>query len=180
MLRTFKIALFSATLMVTACKKADQPATPSAEPVAKVAAPAKPGDPPATPGDPSVKPGDPSAKPGDPSATPGDPAAPAATGNTELENKGIAMMYRMGEVFAANAQNCEKLATDLKAFFTQNKPLLGQLAAKEKQQTEQQRAAFEARNRPAQAEVMKKVTPAMTTCGANKDVLDAMKAFAEP
>jgi hypothetical protein len=161
----FKIALFSATLMVSACKKADQPA-PTAEPVAKVAAAAKPGDP--------------SAKPGDPSVKPADPAAPAATGNNELQNKGIAMMYRMGEIFAANTQDCEKLATELKAFVAQSKPLLGQLTAMEKQQTEQERAAFEARNRPAQAEVMKKVTPAMTACGENTNVLAAMKEFSEP
>ena len=159
MARMFKIALFSATLMVSACKKADQPATPTAEPGAKVAA---------------------AAKPGDPSAKPGAPAAPAATGNNELQDKGIAMMYRMGEIFAANTQNCEKMATDLKVFIAQNKPLLGQLTAMEKQQTEQERAAFQARNQPAQAEVMKKVTPAMTACGENANVLAAMKEFSEP
>jgi hypothetical protein len=163
MVRTFQIALFSAMLMVAACKKADQPAPVAAEPVTKATTPMKPGDP---------------AKPADPAAKPGDPAAPPATGNNELENKGLAMMSRMADLFAADARDCEKLATDITAFIAQNKALIGQLTAMEKQQSPQDRAAFEARNKAVQQEVMTKVTPTMTACKDNKNVQAAMTSLA--
>lgn len=162
MLRTFQIALFSVTMMVTACKKADKPAGTTSEQVAK-------------PGDPS-KPGDPT-KPADPAAKPGDPAAAPAGGNTELEAKGIAMMKRMADMFAADAQDCEKMANDIKAFTLQNKDLLKQLNTMEKNQTEQEKKAFEVRNKSVQDELLQKVTPAMTACEENKNVEAAMKAL---
>lgn len=160
MFRTFQIALFSATLMVTACKKTDQPAASGAEPVTKATTPNKPADP---------------SQPAAPAAKPADSVALPVAGNNELENKSIAMMYRMADIVVADAQDCEKLATNMKAFIRQNKPLLDQLAAMNEQQTEQERAAFETRNRAVQAEVLKKVTPGMTACGENKNVQAAMQ-----
>jgi hypothetical protein len=152
MVRTFQIALFSAAVMLVACKKTEQPPRASAEPVAK-AAPAQPADP--------AKPADPAAKP--------DP------GNNPLEAKGVAMMKQMSEVFIASQRDCEKLAVDLKGFIDQHKDLLVQLAAMEKQQTEQERTAFEIRNRAAQQEVLTKVGPTLEACQGNKNVEAAMK-----
>jgi hypothetical protein len=173
MLRTFKIALFSATMLVAACKKSDKPATTTAEATTKAADPAKPADPTAKPADPTAKPADPTAKPADPAA-----AAPAATGtNSELETKGLAMMERMADMFAADAKDCDKLATDIKGFIAQNKELLGKLMANEKTQSDQQKSAFEARNKAAQESMMQKMTPAMTACRDNKNVEAAMKEF---
>ena len=87
------------------------------------------------------------------------PAAPVATaaGNSELENKGIAMMQQMGDLFAANAKDCDKLADGIKAFVAQNKALLAQLSALEKSEPDADKKAFEARNVGTQEEVMKKL-----------------------
>jgi hypothetical protein len=157
MLRTFTIALFSATMMAAACKNADKPATMAPEATTKAAA---------------------STKPADPAAKPADPVAASASGtNSELETKGVAMMQRMADMFAADAQDCEKLATDVKGFIAQNKELLGQLMAMEKKQSEQERTAFEARNKAAQAAMMQKMTPAMNACRDNKSLEAAMKEF---
>jgi hypothetical protein len=169
MLRTFKIALFSATMLAAACKKSDKPATMTPEPTTKAVD--------------STRPADPTAKPADPAAKPADPVAPtaaasAATGtNSELETKGVAMMQRMADMFAADAKDCEKLAADVKGFIAQNKELLGQLMAMEKKQSEPERTAFEARNKAVQDAMMQKMTPAMNACRDNKSLEAAMKEF---
>ena len=188
MLRTFPLLLCTITLMVTACKKADKPAGTTPDEVTKAADPAKPADPaatPATPVDPT-KPADPAAKPADPAATPatpadpakpGDPVASAVTGNSELEAKGIAMTQRMAELFVADAKDCEKMATDIRAFTTQNKALLDQLSEMEKHQTAQEREAFGKRNRSTLEALLTKVKPALTACRDNKNVEAAMTAM---
>jgi hypothetical protein len=163
MIRTFPIALFSAAVMLAACKKAEQPARATADPVAK-AVPGQPADP---------------AKPADPAAKPADPAATPATGNNALETQGIAMMHRMADMFVADGHDCDKLANDIKAFVIQNKALMGQLTAMEKQQTEAERAAFETRNRAMQEEMMAKVSPVMDACSDNKEVEAAMKELTD-
>ena len=106
-------------------------------------------------------------------------AAPGATagGNSELENKGIAMMQRIGNLFAADAADCEKLAGDIKAFIVQNRELLGQLTELERSQSDQEKTAFETRNKPVQDAVAAKMDPAMEKCGQNANVQAAMKNF---
>ncbi len=179
MLRTLTIALVSTLTLAAACKKADKPAeTKPAETPAAVD-PSKPADPvakPADPAAPAVAPTAPSAPATPPAAAPAAPAAGAGK-NTELETKGIAMMMQMGDMFAANAADCEKLAAGIKTFITQNRPLLDQLAALEKTQTDAEKKAFAERNLGAQEEVMKKMTPAVNACGENPAVQAAMKEF---
>jgi hypothetical protein len=178
MLRTLQIALCSATMMVAACKKADKPA-PTAPEMAK-ADPAKPAVPSAPAADkPADKPADPTAAAGSGSTmTKPDNAAPVPTGtNTELENKGIAMMLKMADMFAADGKDCDKLATDIKDFIGKNKPLLSELTAMEKKQSPQEREGFAARNKAIEQTVMQKMTPAMTACRDNKNVEAAMKEF---
>jgi len=177
MLRTFKIALFSAVMLAAACKKSDKPATMTAEATTKAAEPTKPVDPAAKPADPAVKPVDPAAKPADPAAAAAAPAGAGNGTNTELQSKGIAMMLRMADIFAGDGTDCEKLATDMKGFIAQNRPLLGQLMAMEKSLSEPDRAAFEARNKAAQDTMMQKMTPAMNACRDNKSLEAAMKEF---
>ncbi|MEO7733567.1 MAG: hypothetical protein ABIY55_21570 [Kofleriaceae bacterium] len=118
-------------------------------------------------------------QPGPAKPAPAKPATSAATpgGNSELENKGIAMMQRMGEVFAADAADCEKLAVDIKAFIVQNRELLGQLNELERSQSDQEKSAFETRNKPVQEAVVAKMDPAMEKCGQNPSVQAAMKDF---
>jgi hypothetical protein len=153
MLRTFRIATLSMAMLFAACKT-DKP-----EPRPEVAKAAVPAAKPAAPEVPAVK-----------------PAAPAAS-NTELETKGIAMMQRMADMFAADAKDCDKLAADLRTFIASNKPLLTQLADADQQQNDEQRDAFSARNAEVQAAVAAKMQSAMATCAANPAVLAAMKEF---
>jgi hypothetical protein len=114
----------------------------------------------------------PAARPAEP-AKPVEPHAQPGPGNSALENQGIAMMQRLGDLFAANAQDCDKLASEIKAFVVQNRPLLGQLLAEEKGLTAEQKAAFDARNRAVQEETMKK----MAACQDSASVEAAMKDF---
>jgi hypothetical protein len=86
-------------------------------------------------------------------------------------------MQQMGDLFAANAKDCDKLADGIKAFIAQNKPLLDQLATLEKGQSEAEKKAFEARNMGTQEEVMKKMETAVKACGENPKVQAAMKEF---
>jgi hypothetical protein len=153
MLRTFRIAMVSAAMLLTACK------TEKSEPRPEAAKAAKPVARPAAPEVPAIK-----------------PAAPAAT-NTELETKGIAMMQRMADMFAADARDCDKLAADLRTFIASNKALLAQLADADQQQSDEQRESFSARNGDVQAAVAAKMQGAMTACAANPGVLAAMKEF---
>lgn len=170
MVRTFPFLLCTVTMMVTGCKKADKAAGTTPDQVAKAGDPGTPA---------GGKPADPAATPTDP-ATPADPATSSATGNSELEAKGIAMTQRMAEMFVADAKDCEKMATDIRAFTAQNKALLDQLAELEKHQTAQEREAFEKRNQPMLEALLKKVMPAMTACRDNKNVEAAMTALGPP
>jgi hypothetical protein len=153
MYRTLTIALLSTTLALVACTKSAQPAPAKpAEPTA-AAAPAKPAEP----------------------ATPA--PAGAAPGNSELENKGIAMLQRMADLFVSDEKDCEKLAVDLKAFIAQNKGLITELNQLEHTQTEQQKATFEANNKGVQQALVERMKPALTACGSNPKVQAAMQDF---
>ncbi|MBC7974075.1 MAG: hypothetical protein H7138_03755 [Myxococcales bacterium] len=106
-------------------------------------------------------------------------AAPAAAvaGNSELENKGITMMQRMADMFVADAEDCEKLAVDIKAFIVEHRELIGQLTEGERAQSDQEKLAFEQRNKPVQEAVVAKMEPVIAKCGANPNVQAAMKDF---
>ena len=164
MSRMFQLVLISALLAAGACKKSDAPAGNKTEET-KPADPAK-ADP--------AKPAEPAKA--DP-AKPADPAPAAGGANSELENKGIAMMQKLGDVFANDASNCDKLATDLKAFLADNKALIKEMTELEKKQTEAEKTAFEARNKNVQEEVQAKMEPAAKACADNKNVQEAMREF---
>src|SRR5512139_1141035 len=72
-----------------------------------------------------------------PATPPADPAPVAVPGNTELENRGVAMMQRLAGVFTASANDCEKLAFDLKAFIVVKREVLDQLAELERTQSDE-------------------------------------------
>ncbi len=119
------------------------------------------------------------AKPTEPASAAAKPAdaADKPASNTPIENQGIAMMQRMGDMFAADANDCEKLAADIKAFIAQNTPLINQLNQAERTQSPDERDAFEKRNKGVQDAVMQKMNPAITACGGNSNVQSAMKQF---
>ena len=110
-------------------------------------------------------------------AKPAPTAATSVPGNSELENKGVAMMQQMADMFAADAKDCDKLATDIKAFVVQHKELLGQLTELERSQSDQEKAAFEARNKQVQDQLSQKMDPTMAACGENPQVQAALKEF---
>ncbi len=117
------------------------------------------------------------AAPAQPAPAPAPAAAAAVNGNTELENKGVTMMQRMADMFVADAEDCEKLAVDIKAFIVQHRELIGQLTEAERAQSDQEKLAFEQRNKPVQEAVVAKMEPVMAKCGANPSVQAAMKDF---
>jgi len=119
------------------------------------------------------------AKPADPAkpAEPPKPADPAAAGpgiNPELETKVVTAMTRMGDIFAADAKDCEKLAVDVKAFVTENKDMFAQMKVIQKTLTPDQIAGFESRHKGMQESMMAKMDPATKACADNKNVQAAM------
>jgi hypothetical protein len=148
MLRTLTIALVSLSLTFVACKKKED----------KAADPAKTADP-AGKATETTKPAE---------------TAPAAAGG-DMEAKGIALFGKLGDIFAADAKDCEKLATDIKTFIGENKDLMAQLKEFDAKQTPEQKKAFDERNKGKAEEMMKKMGPAMEGCGSNANVTAAMK-----
>jgi hypothetical protein len=157
-------------LLIAACKTSDGPATeakatpaPPTRSIAPTPQPVLPAPPPPAPAAPGARPEPAKAEP--------------AGSNTELETKGLAVMQRMADLFAADAKDCDKLGADLKAFVAENKPLIGDLLKHEDRQSAEQRAAFTRRNAVAQAAIAQKMQAALTACASNTAVLAAMKEF---
>jgi hypothetical protein len=167
MLRTVRIATLSAWMAVAACKTTDKPAAPPPAPSgsAAVSAPA------ARPAAPSI----PAARPVDPA--PPAAAAPSAAAVAELQTRSVAMLQRMADMFAADGKDCDRLATDLRAFITDNKDLLSRLDAIDAQATPEQREAFMTRIATVQADIAVKMQGAMAACATNPAVTAAMKQF---
>jgi hypothetical protein len=161
MSRTFRTAmLLAVTLAGCKTKQADPP--PAAQPTE--AARAAPGAAPALPDSPSSGPAGPAA------------VAPAPATPAEAQARNIAAMQHLADTLAGDAQDCEKLAVDLKAFIAENRAVLAQLMA--------------AANRPiddaptgatrAAADAARKLQTAMATCGATSSVAAAMKDLPGP
>jgi hypothetical protein len=111
-------------------------------------------------------------------AAPRDPPGrddPATGSNTELQDKGLAMMTRMSDVFAANAGDCDKLAAEIKKMIETNKDLLGQLQADDLKQTGVQRTAFEARNKAVMDTAIAKMAPVAKACRENETFMAVMR-----
>lgn len=148
MLRMFHIALFAAIVMGGACKS-DKPAATKPEDK-KLVEPTKT-DPPKL----------------------ADDKAPETTGgtgaNTALQTKGIEMMQKMGDIFAANAKDCDKLALEIKNFVAANKALLTEWNAMQRGLNSAERTALEVRNKAVQDSVMAQMTPAVQACASNEN-----------
>lgn len=116
-----------------------------------------------------------------PPELPPQPAAPAAEAvhpvDPELEARGHAVMDKLADVFVADAADCDKLATDLKAFAAQNHAVLAQLASAQAQASYQERMTYSRRNAAASAAIATKMQSAMTACAAHPSVLAALQAF---
>jgi hypothetical protein len=156
-------------LLIAACKTSDAPATeakatpPTTRSIAPTPQPVLPAPPPPAATASGARPESAKTEP--------------VGSNTELETKGLAVMQRMADLFAADAKDCDKLGADLKAFVAENKPLIGDLLKHEGHQNAEQRAAFTRRNAVAQAAIAQKMQAALTACASNAAVLSAMKEF---
>ena len=140
-------------LVVGACKTDNQPKpAPAPAPAPEVTKPAPaPAKPPEAPAPPAGKPTD-----------------------TELEAKSFTMVEKMGDLFIADAKDCDKLAVDLKAFIAENKPVMLQLSEMERRQTPEEQKAYNERTKARQEATMKRIQPAVDACKTNANVQAAM------
>jgi len=160
MSRTFRTAMLLAVALLAGCKTKQADPPPAARPT--VAARSATGTPPALP---------------DPQA-PGSPAAAAAPATpAEAQARNIAAMQRLADTLAADAQDCEKLAVDLRAFIADNRPLLAQLMAAASRPTDDAQSGA---NHAAAAAAARKLQTAMTACAATSSVAAAMKDLPGP
>jgi hypothetical protein len=105
----------------------------------------------------------------DPAPAP-DPAAAA-----ELERRGVAAIQQLGDTLAGDANDCERIAADLRTFVAGNKPLLAQLAAAQQRDTDNPRSA--AVRSGASASAGQKLQQAIAICASNPGVVAVMKEF---
>jgi hypothetical protein len=158
MSRTFRTAMLLAVTLLAGCKAKQADPPPAARPTE--AARRAPGAAPALP---------------DPQAPGSSAAAPATPAEAQARN--LAAMQRLADTLAADAQDCEKLAVDLKAFIAENRPVLGQLMAAANRPTDD---APSGASHAAAATAARKLQTAMSTCAATSSVAAAMKDLPGP
>jgi hypothetical protein len=112
-----------------------------------------------------------------PPSSPAAPAAAAPATPAEAQARNIAAMQHLADTLAGDAQDCEKLAVDLKAFIAENRAVLAQLMAAANRPTD---AAPSAATHAAAAAAARKLQTAMTTCAATASVAAAMKDLPGP
>jgi len=158
--------LWTATLVaaaLAACKtrQADSPpSTPAAAPARAAGAPTPA---PALPDQPAEPP------PAGPAS-----AAPGAPG-TEVESRGIAAMQHLADALAADVKDCDKVASDLRTFVADNKPLIGELVAMQQRATTAPRSA--SANRVAAVAIGQSLQTVLAACARNPGVAAAMQGF---
>lgn len=162
MMRTLSIALFSLGLMAGCSKKDDKKAEP-----AKTDPAAKPTDPAGT--TPTTPPTTDPAKPADTTATP-----PAAGGAMDMA-KAEALMTEMSTIIEKAGKDCDKMATDLKAFADKNKDTLKASKDFEKSLSPEDKKKWEEKGEA----MVKKHGEAMGACMSNPKFGEAMKALAD-
>src|SRR5262249_37351955 len=111
-----------------------------------------------------------------PPPTPAASAAAPAT-PTEAQARNIAAMQHLADTLAGDAQDCEKLAVDLKAFIAGNRAVLAQLMAAANRPADD---APTGATRAAAADAARQLQTAMATCAATSSVAAAMKDLPGP
>jgi hypothetical protein len=160
MSRTFRTAMLLAVTLLAGCKTKQADPPPAAKPTE--AARSAPGATPALPDPPAASPAAPAAA----------PASPA-----EAQARNIAAMQHLADTLAGDAQDCEKLAVDLKAFIAENRAVLAQLMAAANRPAD---AAPSGASHAAAAAAARKLQTAMATCAATASVAAAMKDLPGP
>jgi hypothetical protein len=162
MSRTFRTAMLLAAALLAGCKTRQADPPPAARPTE--AARSAPGAAPALPDSQSSGP-----------AAPAPASAPATPAEAQARN--IAAMQHLADTLAGDAQDCEKLAVDLKAFIAENRAVLAQLMAAANRPIDD---APTGAPRAAAAAAARELQTAMATCGATSSVAAAMKDLPGP
>jgi hypothetical protein len=145
--------LLATLLVLTACKKKEEPkADPAAEQkeADKAAEPAKPGE--------------------------GAPAAGAIVGDVDYETKATDMTNKLLAVFGAAGKDCDKLAADLTVFTDQNRTLFEALKAYEQAHPDAEKK-FDEKMKPREKEFEEKLGPAMEACQNHEGLKKAMNSM---
>lgn len=149
---TISVCVFG--LLGAACKKKDEAKNtpPAAAPAGdtKTAEAPKPAEPP-----------------------PAAPAAPAAADDDG--KKDMDLFVGLGNLFAADAKDCAKLATDVKKYIADNKAGFDAAKKRDEAMTPEQRKAQKEKYGAQMEQFMKNVDSASETCKDNKDLDAAMK-----
>ena len=161
-MRALVITFWSFATLLAACKKDD-----AGKPVANTVA--KP--------DPVVKAPETASKPPVPAAPATQATLDGIGSDADIEAKGCDALVTMGDLFAANAADCEKLAADLRTFVAQNHELLTQFAQLDKTRTNEQKAAFAARHKETIEAIEKDMAAAADHCRDNKAVESALESI---
>jgi len=146
-MRTLAIALFSMALLV-GCKKKEEAKKDETKP-AETTQPTE-------------------------APKPAEGATPAAAGVGDAQ-KYVDLMVNFGKVFAADAKDCGKLATDIKKYVADNRATFEEMKARDGKMTPEQKKAEDEKFKPQMEQFMKDMQPAMENCKTNKDVEAAMK-----
>lgn len=108
-------------------------------------------------------------------------APPGALPPAELETRSVAAMQQLGDTLASDANDCDRIAADLKVFVVENRPLLGQLLALQQHRGDDRRddprAPFA--RRPAAVAAGQKLQSALAMCASSPAVATVMKEFPE-
>jgi hypothetical protein len=147
---TISVCVFG--LLGAACKKKDEANnTPAAAPAGdtKTAEAPKPTEPP--------------------------PAAPAAAAADDDGKKDMDLFVGLGNLFAADAKDCAKLATDVKKYIADNKAAFDAAKKRDEAMTPEQRKAQKDKYGAQMEQFMTNVDSATETCKDNKDLDAAMK-----
>ncbi|HEX3476902.1 MAG TPA: hypothetical protein VHT91_17880 [Kofleriaceae bacterium] len=159
MSRTFRTAMLLAAALLAGCKTKQADPPPAARPTEMARS----------------APGAPPALPDSPAGTAAPAAAPATPAEAQARN--IVAMQHLADTLADDAQDCEKVAVDLKAFIAENRAALAQLMAAANRPVDD---APTGANRAAAAAAARKLQTAMTTCAATSSVAAAMKDLPGP
>ena len=117
-------------------------------------------------------------------APPAGTGAPAAADKKEeakptenMEEKSLALMEKMSEIFSSNASDCDKMGTELNAFIKENSENFRKLKDYGEKQTPEQKKAFTEKNKGKMEATMKKMEPGLKACMTNQKVVEAMKSM---
>jgi hypothetical protein len=102
------------------------------------------------------------------------PAA-AKADDTAMQDKSIALVDKVADIFTQAGKDCDKLAAGLEKFAVDNKETFAELKAWAARQTPAEKQAMAAKNKDRIPALMMKMALATQACGTNPAVTAALK-----